>query len=74
MAIELTYDPEADAVYITLSDVRPDGGEGAGPMVLHYSADDQVVGIEILGASRLLAPGAWSVADGLPVRRLDAAE
>lgn len=60
MAVKLTYDPEADAIYIQLSDVPPHEGDDAGPMTLHYSEDDKVVGIEILSASRLLAPGDWS--------------
>lgn len=60
MALEVTYDPEADALYIRLSDVPPYDGGDAGPLTLHYSKDDQVVGIEVLDASRVLGPGDWS--------------
>ena len=62
MAIEMTYDPEADALYIKLSDERPVEGADAGPFVLDYSADNKVVGIEVLFASKVLAPGEWSKA------------
>lgn len=59
MALEMTYDPEADALYIRLSDERPVEGADAGPFVLDYSADNKVVGLELLSASTVLAPGDW---------------
>lgn len=59
MAIEMTYDPEADALYIRLSDERPVEGSDAGPFVLDYNADNKVVGLELLSASTVLAPGDW---------------
>jgi len=59
MAIEMTYDPEADALYIRLSDARPVAGADAGPFVLDYDTDQQVVGLELLSASQVLAPGDW---------------
>ena len=62
MAIEMTYDPEADALYIRLSDERPVEGADAGPFVLDYDADHKVVGLELLSASQVLAPGDWSKA------------
>ena len=62
MAPEMTYDPEADALYIRLSPERPVGGSDAGPFVLDYDADDRVVGIELLAASTVLAPGDWKKA------------
>ena len=34
----------------------------AGPFVLDYNADNQVVGLELLSASKVLAPGDWSKA------------
>lgn len=73
MTPELTYDPEADAVYIRLSDVAPYEGDDAGPTTLHFSRDDQVVGIEILNASKVMAPGAWSGGRVPAGRRLHAA-
>lgn len=62
MAIEMTYDPEADALYIKLSEDRPVEGADAGPFVLDYNADNKVVGLELLSASQVLAPGDWSKA------------
>lgn len=59
MAIEMTYDPEADALYIRLSDERPVEGADADPFVLDYNADNKVVGLELLSASTVLAPGDW---------------
>ena len=73
MAIEMTYDPEADALYIRLSDERAAAtwipipwrprvrleGADAGPFVLDYNADNKVVGLELLSASTVLAPGDW---------------
>ena len=59
MAPEMTYDPEADALYIRLSDQRPVEGADAGPFVLDYDADNRVVGLELLSASTVLAPGDW---------------
>ena len=59
----LRYDPEADAVYIKLADGAYDESEEVSPGVfLDFTLDGQVMGIEILDASRTLAPGAWSKA------------
>jgi uncharacterized protein YuzE len=58
----MTYDPEADALYIALSGTSPYEGEDAGPLTLHLSKDGKIVGIELLSASKFLAPGAWSKA------------
>ena len=60
MAIEMTYDPDADALYIRLSDERPVEGADAGPFVLDYNANQQVVDLELLSASKVLAPSDWS--------------
>ncbi len=63
MRPELTYDPEADAVYIALSDTRPHQGSEVAPgVVLDLDTDGKVVGIEVLNARTTLAPGAWSQA------------
>lgn len=59
MALQMTYDPEADALYIKLSDIRSYEGGDVGPLTLFYSENDQVVGVEILAASKVLAPGEW---------------
>ena len=55
-----TYDPDADAAYMVLGDAAIVESEEVAPnMVLDYDADDRVVGIEILNASKTLAPGDW---------------
>ncbi|WP_426042894.1 DUF2283 domain-containing protein [Brevundimonas sp. TWP2-3-4b1] len=59
MAIEITYDAEADALYIKLSDARAVEGADAGPLVLDYAADGKVIGIAVLSAGTVLAPGDW---------------
>lgn len=64
---DLTYDPEVDAAYATIGQpIRP--GEAArqvgvalpddlsGEIVLDFDRDGHLLGVEILGASRLLAP------------------
>ena len=49
--IDMTYDPEADAVYIYLSRAKVDRTEEAGPFIYDLDADGRVRGIEILSAS-----------------------
>jgi len=62
----VTFDAEADAAFVYLDGDIPPGGaprseicdveiEG-GAVILLFSPDDRLVGIEILGASRLLTP------------------
>jgi uncharacterized protein YuzE len=63
----VTYDREADALYIEL--VATDGpdteGEEVHPgVMLMFDANGRIIGIEILSASKILAPGA---VDNLPV-------
>jgi uncharacterized protein YuzE len=60
--IDMTYDPEADAVYIYLGRGKIARQEEAGPFVYDVDARDRVLGIEILSASKLLAPGDWQKA------------
>jgi uncharacterized protein YuzE len=58
---DITYDPDADAAYITLSSAAiSDSAEVAPGMVLDYDEQGRVVGIEVLSARTRLAPGAWS--------------
>jgi uncharacterized protein YuzE len=59
---DITYDAEADAVYITVGDSRIDRTEEAGPFIYDVDAEGQIVGIEILSASKVLAPGDWKKA------------
>ena len=58
---DTTHDPEADAVYIQLSDAKPFEAEEVAPgVVLDFTEDGLIVGIEVLTASKVLAPGDWS--------------
>ncbi len=69
-----TYDPQADAAYFRLAkgDVV-ESAEVSPGVVLDYDADGRILGIEIVGASNILAPGDWSKAR-LPGSQPHAAE
>lgn len=56
---KMTYDPEADAVYIRLSGNAIKETEESGLLVYDLDADGRIVGIEIFPASAKLAPGDW---------------
>ena len=60
--IDMTYDPEADAAYITLARGKVDATEDAGPFIYDVDAEGRIIGIEILSASKVLAPGEWQKA------------
>jgi uncharacterized protein YuzE len=49
-------------VYITVGDSRIDRTEEKGPFIYDVDAEGHIVGIEILSASKLLAPGDWKKA------------
>ena len=72
--IDTTYDPEADAVYIYLSRAEVDHTEEAGPFIYDVDATGRVRGIEILAASKVLAPGEWQNARRPGEAKSDAAE
>ena len=72
--IDMTYDPEADAAYITLGRGKVDASEDAGPFTYDVDAEGRIIGIEILSASKVLAPGAWQRARPPGSNRADAAE
>jgi uncharacterized protein YuzE len=59
---DISYDPDADAVYITVSPGNVDRTEETGPFIYDVDADGHIVGIEILSASRILATGDWKKA------------
>jgi uncharacterized protein YuzE len=59
---DISYDPEADAVYITIGRGKFDRTEQAGPFIYDVDADGHILGIEILSASTVLAPGGWKKA------------
>ncbi|MEQ1937603.1 DUF2283 domain-containing protein [Mesorhizobium sp. CN5-321] len=71
--IDMTYDPEADAVYIYLGRGKIDHTEEAGPFIYDVDAEGRMIGIEILHASQVLAQGDWQKAR-LPGRPNEAAE
>ena len=72
--IDTTYDPDADAVYFRLSRGKIEQTEEAGPFLYDVDAEGRVLGIEVLSASKVLAPGEWRNAP-LPVRpEADAAD
>ncbi len=72
--IDMTYDPEADAVYFRVGRGKIVESAEAGPFIYDVDADGRVLGIEVLSASKVLAPGDWQKAR-LPGRReVDAAE
>ncbi|WP_269716489.1 DUF2283 domain-containing protein [Caulobacter sp. NIBR2454] len=69
-----TYDPQADAAYLRLAkgDVV-ESAEVSPGVVLDYDAEGRILGIEIIGASKVVAPGDWSKAR-LPGSQPHAAE
>ena len=60
----ITYDPEADAVSIIFAGGPSEGDEVHPGVILHFDAENRIVEIEILSASKILAPGA---VDNLPM-------
>lgn len=71
--IDMTYDPEADAAYIRIANGKVAETAEAGPFVYDMDERGRVLGIEILFASQVLAPGTWRDPP-LPGRMSDAAE
>jgi uncharacterized protein YuzE len=59
---DITYDPEADAVYITVGHGKIERTEETGPFVYDVDSEGHIVGIEILCASKVLAHGDWKKA------------
>jgi uncharacterized protein YuzE len=59
---DITYDAETDTVYITVGDSKIERAEEAGPFIYDVDAGGHIVGIEILSASKVLAPGDWKKA------------
>ncbi len=53
----MKYSKEVDILYITLHDIPIEKSDEAQPgVVLDYATDGQLVGIEIMNASRLIQP------------------
>jgi uncharacterized protein YuzE len=59
---DINYDAEADAVYITVGRGKVDRTEEAGPFIYDVDSDGRILGIEVLAASKILAPGDWKKA------------
>lgn len=72
--IDMTYDPEADAVYIYMGRGKVAETREDGPFIYDVDADGKITGIEILHASQVLAPGDWQKARLPATGRADAAE
>ena len=72
--IDVTYDPEADAVYIYLAPGDIDHQKVMDPFIHDVDAQGRVLGIEILSASNVLAPGSWQKARRPGQTRFRAAE
>jgi uncharacterized protein YuzE len=73
--IDMTYDPDADAIYIYVGTSRKiDHTEEAGPFIYDVDNEGRIVGIEILSASKVLAPGEWQSARRPGAKSADAAE
>jgi uncharacterized protein YuzE len=71
---DMTYDPEADAVYIAVGQGKVDRTAETGPFIYDVDAEGRIVGIELLSASRVLAPGDWKKANPPGAARVSAAE
>jgi uncharacterized protein YuzE len=72
--IDMTYDPKADAVYIQLARGSVDRTEEAGPFIYDVDIEGRIYGIEILSASKVLAPGDWQQERRPRAKSADAAE
>jgi uncharacterized protein YuzE len=57
--IDITYDPESDAAYVHLGKGKVSDTKEAGPFLYDVDAQGRVLGLEILSASKVLAPGDW---------------
>jgi uncharacterized protein YuzE len=65
--MKMTYDPTVDAAHVTLAEgVVIESEEVAPGVVLDFDAEGRVLGIEVLHASKTLAPGALAGLGELP--------
>jgi uncharacterized protein YuzE len=73
--IDITHDLEADAVYISLARGRIDATDEIAPNAfVDRDSEGKIVGIEILTASKVLAPGSWQQARMPGNKDVEAAE
>jgi uncharacterized protein YuzE len=64
--MKVTFDPDSDAAFVTFGDAIPPGGAPRSEIcdvemkdasvILLFSPEDRLVGLEILGASKVLPP------------------
>jgi uncharacterized protein YuzE len=59
---DMTYDAEADTVYIAVGRGKVERTKKTGPFTYELDATGHIVGIEIPAASKVLAPGDWKKA------------
>jgi uncharacterized protein YuzE len=59
---DITYDDEADTVYIAVGRGNVERTKKTGPFVYDLDAKGQIVSIEIPSASKVLASGDWKKA------------
>ena len=71
--IDMSYDPEADAVYITWGAVTSTVPKRPVRSSTMSIPDGRIVGIEILSASKVLVPGDWKKAHAPGVASVSAA-
>ena len=75
MKLNMTYDPEADAAYLRFSTSTYDESEEVFPgVILDFDKEGRVIGLEVLAASKVLAPGDWRQAPMPGEPSADAAE
>jgi uncharacterized protein YuzE len=77
MKLNMSYDPEADAAYLRFSPAAYLESEEVFPgVILDFDKEGRIIGIEVLFASKVLAPGDWQKArmPGGQGRSADAAE
>ena len=63
--MKISYDPHADALYISLEDIASDHRvvRLTPDVDVDYGADDEVVGVEVLNARRVLGGGGTPVVE-----------
>jgi uncharacterized protein YuzE len=59
---DFTYDSDADAVYVTVGRGKIERTEETGPFIYDVDSEGRIVGVEILSANKVLAPGDWKKA------------
>lgn len=75
MKLDMTYDPEADATYVRFSEsVILESEEVFPGIILDFDKEGRVVAMEVLSASKVLAPGDWQEARPPGAASADAAE